>query len=185
MKQLTQYIQEKLHISKYKLKYKVGDIIENYKLKNKEYDLICCISEDQIEDHIPRFMIKDEIMKYTLCGDICIDCKDENDINGYENTNDWIDKFSECCSENMICAANEIRKKYGEKAYLPAIGELSKLNENINLIDKKLNKSIIGFTFDSSTQYSEDKAYYVEIGKNKVSTSYTMYTGNIIAFVKI
>ena len=82
MKQLSQYIQEKLHISNYKEeKYKVGDIIENYELNGNKYNLVCCISANQIEDKIPRFIIDDE----TECkwgSDISIKSVDENDING-------------------------------------------------------------------------------------------------------
>ena len=188
MKQLYNFIQEKLKInSKSKINeiYEVGDIIENYNLGGNKYNLICCIREGDLEDKKPRFIIDDDIMKYAFCGDISIDCKDETDINGYENTNDIIHKYLTFCSQHTICGAREIRKKYSYDTYLPAIGELYRLNENIDLIDKKLKKSIKGLSFYSSTQYSDDKVYSLTIGNDKIYKSYTMYTGNILPFVML
>ncbi len=182
MKQLAQYIQEKLHISKYKEeKYKVGDIIQNYELNGNKYNLVCCISANQIEDKIPRFIIDDE----TECkwgSDISIKSVDENDINGKQNTNTICKLY-----KYDDVAAYEIFNHFGSKSYLPSIGELDIIYKNLNKIKSKLNNIDFIGVYWSSSQYSESQAYTYQFNllRNNIYHEYKYLSNKLFGLIQI
>jgi len=184
MKQLTQYIQEKLHISNYKEeKYKVGDIIDNYELNGRKYNLVCCISGNQIKDNIPRFIVDDE----TECkwgSDISIKSVDKNDINGKENTNKIIINSKGC---NDDIAAVEIINNFNSKVYLPSIGELDIIYKNINKIKNKLKNIDFLGVYWSSSQYSESQAYTCQFNvlRNNIYHNYKYIPQKIFGIIQI
>ena len=182
MKQLTKYIQEKLHISNYKEeKYKVGDIIENYELNGNKYNLVCCISANQIEDKISRFIIDDE----TECkwgSDISIKSVDENDINGKQNTDNICKLYN-----NNDTAAYEIVNHFGPKSYLPSIRELDIIYNNLNKIKSKLNNINFIGVYWSSSQYSDSKAYTCQfnVSKNHIYREYKYLSNKLFGLIQI
>ena len=93
MKNINNYILEKLKKINSKNaheSYKVGDIIEDYIIKDNKYNLVCVISGDDIEDGIDRFMIDTDYILNPFGDNINIESKDEDDINGLENTKNII-----------------------------------------------------------------------------------------------
>ena len=192
MLNLDNFILEKLKInSKSKInqgEYKLGDII-NYKdiYKGKTYEAICCIPSGYLEDRKPRFILKGQYF-FTKFDENEFDLGsgDESDINGIENTNNIIinnDKYGD-----VDTGADTIRKEYGYKAYIPAIGELIAFAENLEELLEKYNTNPFKKELMSSTQYNKSKIYCLQlINKTdyNILHKYKPTASYIIPFIEI
>ena len=195
MLNLDNFILEKLKINSKSIvnkdEYKLGDIVEYKDIhNNKTYKAICCIPQGYLEDRKPRFILKNQYFfaKFDE-NEFDLGSGDESDINGFNNTTNIIinnDKYGD-----VDTAADTIRKEYGYKAYIPAIGELigfmDYLNELINDYDYNLKN--LQRPFMSSTQYNKSKIYCLQPKNNKtdydISHKYKPTENYIIPFVQI
>lgn len=196
MLNLDNFILEKLKINSKSVlnkdEHKLGDIVEYKDIHNgKTYEAICCIPSGYLEDKKPRFIIKNQYLNNVIFDENDFDegSGDETDINGATNTTNIIlhnDKYGVGDT-----AADYVRKQYGYKAYIPAIGELIGFMDHLNeLIDNYNYKlAIYGQVLISSTQYNESKIYCLKPRHNKtdydISHKYKQLSNDIIPFVEI
>ena len=171
MKNINNYILEKLkkiNSNNAPASYKVGDIIEDYTIKDSKYNLVCVISGDDIEDGINRFMIDTDYILNPFGDNINIESKDEDDINGLENTKNIIKQYNRKIKRKS-CAAYTINTLYGDNVYAPAIGELKLIYKNIDIINKSLkNKINHGVIILSSTQLDKNLVFRFDTDSGKI-----------------
>jgi len=181
MKKINRYIVEKLNKISSKnthktSKYNVGDVIEDYMLDHtfgqNKVDLVCVISGDDIEDGIDRFIIdtRNELV-YPFGRSIDIPFKNESDIDGIENSKIIRRKYK-ALNHKTPCGALMIANLFTINSYLPAIGELKLMYDNIDIINKSLKHKIsdLGF-YLSSTQKNKNEVYVLNI-KGNIDVTY-------------
>ena len=166
MKKINTYIVEKLnkinsknlhHISK----YQVGDVIKDYQINPYvKMNIVCVISGDDIEDGIDRFIVDyNRTIDFPFGKYIIIDFKDENDINGLENSKNIRDKYFQLKTK-IPCGLVRLNNFLSTNVYVPAIKELQLMYDNIDIINKSLKDPLdLGHSYLSSTQKDDRNVY--------------------------
>ena len=197
MKNLREIIQEKLKINSKSKVYsgKVGDIIENYELNGKKYNLVCCISADQANDNQARFIIDDADFKFVWLTDQNDNCRQDvkdtengkEDINGKENNEALLKYYrNPKKGKRYFCVSQEILERYGNECYLPAAGELKLMHNNLETINSKLeNKISEDDYYWSSTQANISFAYTLQTYYGDIAGTKKMQKINVRPFIQI